>query len=126
MLLTAPLRSGIHQAPYHFYGGYSPFWYRYFFPITNLNILSIVANGGFFKHYGESTQRFVSILFPKSGQKKHRRVYLFPVFIVLKLSALFICVICFFFDRLDKEKEFTVGYHVKAIKEKNAEDLKKS
>ncbi len=30
LLLTAPLGSGIHQEPYHFYGGYTPFWYRRF------------------------------------------------------------------------------------------------
>ena len=28
LLLTAPLGSGLHQEPFHFYGGYTPHWYR--------------------------------------------------------------------------------------------------
>ena len=27
LFLTAPLGSGIHMPPYHFYGGFSPYWY---------------------------------------------------------------------------------------------------
>jgi len=30
LILTAPLGSGIHQEPYHFYGGYTPYWYQRF------------------------------------------------------------------------------------------------
>lgn len=30
LLLTAPLGSGLHQDPFHFYGGYTPYWYRRF------------------------------------------------------------------------------------------------
>ena len=28
--ITAPLGSGLHQLPFHFYGGYTPEWYRRF------------------------------------------------------------------------------------------------
>ena len=31
LLITAPLMSGLHQEPYHFYGGFTPYWYKYFF-----------------------------------------------------------------------------------------------
>lgn len=30
LILTAPLGSGIHQDPYHYYGGYTPWWYKRF------------------------------------------------------------------------------------------------
>jgi len=116
LLLSAPQRSGVHLAPYHFYRGYTPFWYRHFLPRHGLKIISIEANGGFFKAYGESTQRFVSMLFPRGC---FRRRILFPIFVFLKMHALFVCLVCFWLDRLDKTKEFTVGYHVKAVKEAN-------
>ena len=32
LLLTAPLASYLHQEPYHYYGGYTPYWYRKFLP----------------------------------------------------------------------------------------------
>lgn len=118
LLLTIPQRSGLHQTPYHFYGGYTPFWYKHFFPLNNLEIVSIEPNGGFFKNFGEESQRFVSILFPRVGDRRTWRVALFPVFLILKLFALSTCLACFFLDRFDKDKEFTVGYHIKAIKQK--------
>jgi ubiquinone/menaquinone biosynthesis C-methylase UbiE len=48
LFLTAPLGSGIHQDPYHFYGGYTPYWYRKFLTQNNFEGLKIEANGGFF------------------------------------------------------------------------------
>jgi ubiquinone/menaquinone biosynthesis C-methylase UbiE len=116
LLLTAPQRSGLHQAPYHFYGGYTPFWYQYFLPQYNLKIVSMEANGGFFKHYGEETQRFVSILFADKGRLRYKRVLFFPVFVVCKLYALAVCILCYWLDRIDTAKDFTVGYHIKATK----------
>ncbi len=117
LLLTAPQRCGVHLAPYHFYGGYSPFWYHHFLPRHGLKVISMDANGGFFKAYGESTQRFVSILFPHGGPSGFRRKIFFPIFVLLKTQSLFVCLVCFWLDRLDKTKEFTVGYHIKAVKE---------
>ncbi len=116
LLLTAPQRSGLHQGPYHFYGGYTPFWYRFFLTKYNLKIISLEANGGFFKHYSEETQRFVSILFSYNGSIKCRKVLFFLFFVLFKLSALLMCVACYFLDSLDTKKDFAVGYHLKAVK----------
>lgn len=41
LLLTAPLGSGLHQEPYHFYGGYTDHWYRKFLTEFNCEIISI-------------------------------------------------------------------------------------
>ena len=30
LLITAPLQAGLHQEPYHFYGGYTKYWYKKF------------------------------------------------------------------------------------------------
>src|SRR6266571_3855056 len=40
LLLTAPQRSGAHQRPYHYYGGFTPSWYRHFLSANELTIVS--------------------------------------------------------------------------------------
>ncbi len=114
LLLTAPQRSGLHQAPYHFYGGYTAFWHKKFLPESGFEILSIEPNGGFFKHYGEAGQQFVAILFP--AKRKWRKRVLFPIYLFLKAWAICQGVACHYLDPLDVEKGMTVGYHVRAVK----------
>jgi SAM-dependent methyltransferase len=64
LLLTAPLGSGLHQTPYHFYGGYTPFWYRKTLAEAGFYNIEIEANGGFFKHYGQETIRLAKLTAP--------------------------------------------------------------
>lgn len=52
LLLSTPLGSLLHQQPYHFYGGYTPHWYRRFLPEARLAIESIERNMGFFSLFG--------------------------------------------------------------------------
>lgn len=116
LLLTAPQRSGLHQAPYHYYGGYTIHWYKKFLPAAGFDIMSIEPNGGLFKHYGEAGQQFVGMLFPKEGRRKWWRWAFWPIYLTAKIYALLQGVICHYLDRLDEEKGMTVGYHVKAVK----------
>lgn len=114
LLLTAPLGSGLHQEPHHFYGGYTPHWYQKFLAEVGFNNLIIEPNGGFFKHYGQESIRFASKMAPWRGS---RQLILFPVW---ALSLLWFVVICpllgFLLDRLDSDRAFTVGYHVTAVR----------
>ncbi len=48
LLLSAPLGSFLHQEPYHFYGGFTPYWYRKFSLEMNMEVISLEKNGGFF------------------------------------------------------------------------------
>jgi len=67
LLLTAPLGSGLHQEPYHFYGGYTPRWYHKFLKEADFENITIEPNVGFFKHYGQESLRFVTLLAPWRG-----------------------------------------------------------
>jgi hypothetical protein len=58
LLLTAPLGSGIHQEPYHFYGGYTPYWYRQFLHAAGFEDIEVVANEGSFRHFAQESIRF--------------------------------------------------------------------
>ena len=114
LAITAPLGSGIHMPPYHFYGGFSPHWYEYFLPAVGLHVESIRPNGGFFKLYGQESRRFLTMLTPSGNLA---RVLFLPVKLVLALwFRVFIPIVCHFLDRLDREPIFTAGYFVRARK----------
>src|SRR5205823_2135164 len=57
LLLTAPLGSGLHQLPYHFYGGFTPEWYRHFGQKFGLQVREITPNGGFFRLLAQECAR---------------------------------------------------------------------
>ena len=48
ILITAPFTSGIHQEPYHFYAGFSPYFYDYLKNLYNLKIIQFKNQGNFF------------------------------------------------------------------------------
>ena len=46
LLLSAPHGTALHMAPYHFYGGFTHFWYRHWLPQRGFDVDSIVPQGG--------------------------------------------------------------------------------
>lgn len=118
LLLTAPLGSGIHQEPYHYYGGYTPYWYRRFLPDAGFGLVEISANAGSLRHIGQETIRFAQMTRPFGG--------LLPVGISLLWSPLWLALLPImlllvpwaarWLDKYDNEQRFTVGYHVRAVK----------
>ncbi len=114
LILTAPLTSGLHQEPDHFYGGFTPFWYDRFLSTAGFDQIEGRPNGGFFKHYGQESQRFSTLIDPRnlSGSAK---ALLAPVWIATwPLFRVVLPVACRALDQVDTHQGFTVGYHVKA------------
>lgn len=108
LFLTAPLGSGLHQEPYHFYGGYTDHWYRKFLTEFGCEIISIEPNHGFFAHLAQECARF-SWTFDR--HKEQHGNY------GKQLSHLMGDILPRYFYELDKQvpmKEFTVGFHVEA------------
>ena len=110
LLITAPLGSGLHQIPYHFYGGFTPYWYRHFCPKYGLSVVEVVPNGGFFKLLAQECTR-VAWTMPQHehlhGNNKEM------------IRALFEEVLPRFLFELEERcmiEQFTVGYHVEAMK----------
>jgi len=114
LLLTAPLGSGLHQQPYHYYGGYTPYWYRTHLSEAGFDDIRVEANGGFFKLYGQESVRFAMLLAPWRGM---REFFLLPLWLLL-LPWLFVAcpLLCYFLDPLDRERDFTAGYFVTAVR----------
>lgn len=114
LLLTAPLGSGLHQEPFHFYGGYTPHWYRKFLKEAGFNHIIIEPNGGFFRHYGQESQRFSTMIDPRQLKGWLRLPLLFLWLITFPCFRLILPFLCYSLDRIDLYKAFTVGYFVTA------------
>jgi ubiquinone/menaquinone biosynthesis C-methylase UbiE len=118
LILSAPLGSGIHQHPYHFYGGYTPYWYQKFLTEAGFSDVEVKANGGFFKHFGQESIRFVRMTIPwKLSNNIILCSFWSPLWLIfLPWFAVIVPIFCHFLDRFDQVKDFTVGDHVTAIK----------
>jgi SAM-dependent methyltransferase len=118
LLLTAPLGSLLHQEPYHFYGGYTPYWYRKFLPEAGLEIESLEANKGFFSLFGQEALRFSSLIDPRrtSHLKWSRPGSMLLWLITLPFLRGVFPLLGERLDRLELERVATAGYHVAAIK----------
>jgi SAM-dependent methyltransferase len=118
LLLSSPLGAYLHQEPYHFYGGYTPHWYRRFLDEAGLDVVAIERNQGFFSHYGQETRRFAGFLHPRRvrGVGPLRRVLLLVLWGIMFPAAYVFPVLGAMLDRLQLEQMATIGYHVVAVK----------
>lgn len=117
LLLTAPLGSGLHQEPYHFYGGFTPYWYSKFLAEAGFEDVNIQPNGGFFKHYGQESLRFAMLLAPWKHELHSMRLLWTPFWLLSFIWLAVLCpIVCHILDRFDEHKGFTIGYHVSAVR----------
>lgn len=118
LMLTAPLGSGVHQEPYHYYGGYTPYWYHEFLGAAGFSQIKVEANAGAFRFFAQESIRFVQTTRPfKLGMPLPVELLWLPFWsLLVPLLALAIPLVCSYLDRFDREQRFTVGYHVTAIK----------
>jgi SAM-dependent methyltransferase len=118
LIMTAPLGSGIHQEPFHFYGGYTPYWYEKFLKEAGFESVAVTANAGTLRHIGQETVRFVQMTRP-FGFAASWYVHLiwFPFWLMLApVLAFAVPVAAKLLDRFDLEQRFTIGYHVTAVR----------
>lgn len=120
ILITAPLGSSIHQAPYHFYGGYTPLWYERFLVAAGFHDIRVQPNGGFFKYFGQESARLVMMLGANRRGKLERFMIRLTQLLAAVPFAVVIPVVCALLDRLDDEKTFAAGYFVSATKKLSA------
>ena len=118
LLLTAPLGSGIHQEPYHFYGGYTPYWYEKFLPEAGFEQITITANQGFYRFFSQESLRYLQLSAPWRIPKGLLvRMLWAPLWLLLlPFLGLLIPLIGVLIDGWDQERRFTVGYHVSAVR----------
>jgi SAM-dependent methyltransferase len=116
LMLTAPLGSGLHQIPDHFYGGFTPFWYQRYLREAGFESIDPRPNGGFFRHYGQESRRFSAFIDPRRVPRAVAPL-IGPVWaLTLPWFRVVVPVACDALDRLDSHRAFTVGYHVTATR----------
>jgi len=118
LILTAPLGAGIHLEPYHFYGGYTPYWYQKFLPEAGFDEVTVKPNEGSLRFFAQESIRFLVNTRPfKLGMPVFAEVcWLFVWIMLLPVLGILIPLIAKVIDRYDREHRFTVGYHVTAVK----------
>jgi predicted SAM-dependent methyltransferase len=110
LFLTAPLGAGLHQLPFHYYGGFTPEWYKLAAQKFNLHIEEISPNRGFFKLLAQECARVAWTFDKHKHLHGDHAAFIYQLFNELLPRYLF---------DLDKKcfiDQFTVGYHVEAIK----------
>lgn len=110
LLLTAPLGCGLHQLPYHYYGGFTPEWYKLFCNKFGLTVTEITPNGGFFKLLAQECARVAWTL------PQHKHLHGSKVEFISNLFGKWIPRYLFALEDKLFIDQFTVGYHVEAIK----------
>lgn len=112
LFLTAPLGAGLHQEPWHFYGGFTPRFYTRFLDEAGFDVVSILPNGGLFRRLLEDIHRAADTI-------QARRPYRFwnPLYWALRIakSAATARWLSALDDRIPVEA-FTVGYFVEAVR----------
>ena len=113
ILLTAPQGSFIHQEPYHFYGGYTKYFYEKFLTENNYKDIQIEENKGFYFFIFQELLRYVKL--------SSSNLLLFLLNILIFPLIIFLIVFLFFFREimeklLDTNWKYTVGYFVTAVK----------
>jgi ubiquinone/menaquinone biosynthesis C-methylase UbiE len=118
LILTAPLGSGIHQEPYHFYGGYTPYWYQRFLKQAGFESIVVTANAGTLRHVAQETIRFVRMTRPFGfAAPWYCQLLWLPFWLTLApILALGVPLAAMLLDRFDREQRFTIGYHVTAVR----------
>ena len=122
LILTAPLGSGIHQEPFHFYGGYTPYWYERFLGAVGFADIRIEPNAGSFQFFAQECIRFARATRPfQLGMPAWLECLWAPVWaLAFPLLVILFPAVCRMLDRYDRERRFTVGYHVCATRDREA------
>lgn len=108
LLITAPLSCGLHQQPFHFYGGFTPGFYKKFLAEAGMEIVEMIPIGGLLKHVGQELYRTGRLI----DEKKNDNFSPFKKFILMYWLPNYLY-------RLEKDifiEEFTIGYLVEARK----------
>jgi ubiquinone/menaquinone biosynthesis C-methylase UbiE len=95
MILTAPVCSLTHFAPYYFYNGYSRYFYERILRESGFEIEELTNNGNWYEYIAQELHRLPYMLNKYSGVKyaSHRllsvmiRLALLPLYIVLSWAS---------------------------------------
>jgi SAM-dependent methyltransferase len=109
IFLTAPLASGLHQRPHHYYGGYTPHFYETFLPQHGVRLTEIQPIGGLMLHAAQEAYRVGRAL----SEQVPEKLPLLPRFLLMYWLPYYLSRWEARFDM----PEFTVGYMIEGVKQ---------
>ncbi len=122
LFLTAPQGWGIHEAPRHFFN-FTKYGLESLFTSAGFRIEFIRPHGGMFCYLGHRLRIIPSYIFHQycygpSGEFDPGVVALiiFPFYVLTTPLFRLMTLILFYFDFLDKKKDFTLGYNCYCVK----------
>lgn len=111
LLITAPLGSGLHQLPFHYYGGFTPEWYKHFARKCGSQVIEVTPNGGFFRLLAQESARLTWTL------PQHQHLHGSNAEFIRQLFGEWIPRYLFALEEQCFIDQFTVGYHVELQKQ---------
>jgi SAM-dependent methyltransferase len=117
LFLSAPQAWGIHEAPYNFYN-FTKYGLESLFRNAGFKIVFINPRGGIFWYLSKILNKLpFEILYQYKNKPLRFLLLLIPTVIIYPITGLLIPLCFYYFDRLDKIKNFTLGYACYCIKE---------
>ena len=113
MILTAPVCSLTHFAPYYFYDGYSRYFYERILRENGFEIEELTYNGNWYEYIAQELHRLPYMLNRYSGFKGGR---LFSLFVRLVLAPMFFLLSIASKKDVGSKEMLSLGIHVKAVK----------
>jgi len=114
LYLTAPQGWAEHQQPHDFYR-FTSYALKDLLVQAGFKQIEIKPLGGYFHYLGHRLTFVPKLLFP--GLPRALRVLLFPLeLLTLALFCVAFPIACYYLDRLDRNREFTLGYRCLAEK----------
>ena len=113
LILTAPFCSMTHFAPYHFYTGFSRYFYSHYLPLFGFEIAEMKFNGNYFEYLAQEIRRLPEIA-TRYGRRRSRS----PQSIALRLaSKIMLSVLQVFTDADEGSAELLCyGTYILAVK----------
>jgi SAM-dependent methyltransferase len=109
LILSAPLGAGLHQQPHHYFGGFTPWFYRHYFEEMGVVVEEITPLGGLLQHVAQEMHR-VGVYLQQNVDSTST---------YLPVSKLLAEEFPRILESLDDKffvEDFTVGYVVKGVK----------
>jgi SAM-dependent methyltransferase len=114
LLLTAPQGWGEHQRPHDFFR-FTRYSLSKIFQEAGFDSFEIEPMGGYFHYLGHRLTYVPKILF--AWRRGWDRLFLFPLEVfTLAFFGFLGPLACYYLDRLDRQKEFTLCYRCRATK----------
>jgi SAM-dependent methyltransferase len=119
VLLTVPQGWGVHGEPYHFFN-FTKYGIQLLAADAGLKVQYINERGGIFKYLSKRIMTLSPYIYNQYRtflKKRHLFMLSLPFYGVLKiLTGILIPVVLMSFDKLDKKRDYTLGYECVLVK----------